>query len=466
MAAFAPVLAAALAVLAASFPPPGEASPVGADPGPATTQAAEAPAAPTGLPAPPASALDPATDDTANAGSVAGPEPVPPETSGDGSAAPAPAAAGASPRASRVSAESAWESALPGAPLADPVVVARPGADPLIVLALAGSLQARFAADGSVAWERDLDGRGLAALPVDTAERTFLGWAGVREGSGWLHILDATDGRTLADGPLEAVPSGPPTAVAPAGGAAPLWYVPLEDGRVAVAGSDAKVSGWFAIDGAIDAPLLTWRNAVLAVGGDPPRLVAIGSPARRARRTDIDPDTARAGGPHLFGAGDRTFVAWHCRQRAGGIVRCRQEWLQKLGGSVTAPPLVREDAVIVASWDTHLYSFHPDNGHLLWRTHAGPRLTTSPVPWDDELFAIVPAGSAEVLFFRYADGAPAGSVEGDALETFLTAPARAGDTLVVTLLLSPSQSPAVRAYRLTVAPRRGDDGAPVDGAPR
>jgi hypothetical protein len=200
----------------------------------------------------------------------------------------------------------------------------------------------------------------------------------------------------------------------------------------------------------VASPLVTLDGRALALVGQPRDLISLAAPARRPAARGLKPGTIAVAGGMLFAAGDRSVEAWRCRVRSTGAVSCRLQWRQKLGGAVTAPPLSTGDQVFVGSWDTHLYAFDRRSGHLLWRTRAGRRLAAPLLRWSDFLAAAAD-GVALVQFFRADNGAPAGEIQGQENEIFISGVAREGDILVTPVLPFPSLRPALRAYRVDIA---------------
>lgn len=377
-------------------------------------------------------------------------------------------AAPAAPPPANATGALAWEQPLSGKPVAPPRVIALPGAPTLVLLALEGSIEARRADDGVLAWQRtDLNGAGLMDEPPVIVDGVpVLGWTGVAGGpTARLILLRATDGTTQLEAPVPARPLGPPAPVFFGTSGAPWWYVPVEGARAAVLLPDGSLREFAATPGEIHPPIFAFGTHALASVGEEHRVVAVGSP-RWAGPRHVEPRTHRVMPPFLYAAGARNVQAWTCRARQSGGVRCRQRWRQVLGGTVTAPPLVTPEAVFVGSWDTHLYAFLPDNGHLAWRVQTGARIATPPLFWDDTHIAVLAEGDPLVQFYTIALGRPAGRVSGPPNDVFVAGIARAGDRLVVPALADPTFAPVLRAYDVTFkAPEKKEPAPKKPGEP-
>ncbi len=373
----------------------------------------------------------------------------------------APAAAPAPP-APAASGTLAWESPLPARPVAAPRTVVVPGGT-VVLVPLLDAVEARRPEDGALLWAlRGRSGYGLMdGDPVLLDGLPVLAWAGVGEdGLAQLIVFAVTDGHALAVWPLPAAPTGPPTPLVASRAARPTWYVPF-DTSVLVIGPDGALVERIDLGGPISPPLFTVKDRIVAAVGAAPRLVSVAG-RRTAAKDGLYPETRRLDGDRLYGSDERSFAAYRCRAGGRGV-SCRQTWRQFVGGSIKAPPVVVDGAVVVGSRDTNLYAFARKNGHLLWRTRTGSRLGTPVVRWDHDTLATVAESSNRVLFFRSESGQAAGAIEAPPSDVFVAGLTRAGDVLVVPALAFPEFPPVLRGYTVTfAAPAAKHEAKPAD----
>jgi len=110
-------------------------------------------------------------------------------------------------------------------------------------------------------------------------------------------------------------------------------------------------------------------------------------------------------------------------------LRCHEDWSQPLGATVTAPPAVSGSRVFVGSWDTFLYAFDTDTGHLLWRQRVEFRLRTGLIVDSGSIVAGIrePAG---LRMFAADTGQPSGRIDLPRGEVLPHGPALAGGRLI------------------------------------
>lgn len=363
----------------------------------------------------------------------------------------APVDTGAPPPPARVAAQVGWSVALPATPLGPVRVVDQTPRGSLLIVPFPAAISAHDGSDGTLVWTRsDLPGGGLMAGDAVAVEgRPAFGWAGtLGNDPGRLIVIAAADGTALLDVPLGSPPVGAPLPLSD-GGRAPQWFVPVAGGVVLVVAPTGQIEERIVAGRAeIAPPLAVVEGRVVAFVGPHRRLVALAAPGRLESPRLLAPTTVATGPRRLFAAQSRQLVSWSCRSLPRAGVRCRTDWRQRAGAEIGSAPLVLNAAVIAASRDSFLYAFRPDNGHLVWRVATPGRLTQTPLPWD-ELLAVAPIRARQIGFYRAADGAFAGTVESGEDEVFLTAPARSGSDLVVTVSVPQVEAPReLRSYRI------------------
>ncbi|UCF66187.1 MAG: hypothetical protein JSV80_10330, partial [Acidobacteriota bacterium] len=315
----------------------------------------------------------------------------------------------------------------------------------------ADAIEARDADEGTVLWRREgLDAAGLqTGSAISSKCGPAVGWAGQSPGDGQpvLALVCLESGDDQFRTPLERPPVGPPQRVR--GG----WVVPLEAGRLGRYDADGQPLGVQTLPAPISPPLVELLGLSAAWIGSPTRLLPLGPHRRRGLPRAVDPQTVLVDGEWVFAAGDREFAAWRCRRGKGRRLRCHRQWRQRVGASVTAPPILTEELVLVPCWDTFVYAFQRRSGHLVWRARDSHRLKRAGLVWDESV-GFVPAASARVRFVWMADGQAAASVRGSDGEVFLTGAARDGNRLLVPTLTFPAEEFVLRVWELELDPDR------------
>lgn len=352
-----------------------------------------------------------------------------------------------------VEAATAWEVELSETPVQPVRAISLEGGLDGLLVAYENAIEARRAVDGALVWRREgLGGAGLmSGPPVVIQGVATLGWSGVgADGQARFALLAVSDGSERSRTLLDTPPLGAPWPQSDGASAGPQWYVPLAGGVVLVIdpqgrGQERLIAG----RGEISPPLIEIEGRVCAFVGPHRRLVALASVGRLEAPRLLSPVTAVAGRRRLFAAQAASVVAWHCRALTRRGLRCGTAWRQPTGAPVTAPPLVADDLLFVPSWDSFLYAFRQDNGHLLWRVATQGRLSATPLAWD-ELLAVAPQRSKAIGFYRARDGASAGQIDAGTDEVFLSAPGRIDDRLVIAVSSARADRPRMlRAYSLS-----------------
>ena len=343
----------------------------------------------------------------------------------------------------------AWEAPLDAIPLGAPRLVPGAAGAATALLRLPARVEARNVADGSLAWARaDLAGAGLADCPpAPTPLGPALAWTGTLPAGPRLLLLAPSDGRTLAEIPLEAAPAGPPTPVGDADGT--VWYVPLAEGKVAVLGPEGKNGGWFSLGREIEPPFAAVAGHALALVRPSMEMIVVGAPSAKPLARGVVPGTVVAAGARVFFGADRAVAALRHRQGKAEPVG-KEVWRQRLGGAITAPPLPLADRVLAASWDTNVYAFRAVNGHELWRTSIGSRVEAPLALFKERFVLALAAGSATIRLLDAEKGSLVGKIEGAPDDVFLAGAAADGDLVVVPALAAPAQTTVLRGYKATL----------------
>jgi hypothetical protein len=358
---------------------------------------------------------------------------APPDESGDGSPIAAPAAP-----------EPVWEVTLPATPTAAPEPV-RQGSH--LLLALEGRLELRAAEDGTLIWSRALPPGAFVTLGAEPSEgeSRLVAWCWSRGRLGGLEVVGLAEGTTRWTARLPEPPRGP--ALAPVRSGKP-WLVPLTR-RVALVDDEGRARPGPELDGPIVPPLLRVAGQPVAAleGG---RVQPLVLSRRKLTAREVDPGTAAARDGALFTVTSRTLRAWRCRVTRSDRLRCSEDWSQRLGAVVTAPPALVGEKVIVGSWDTFLYAFDGDTGHLRWRRRVERRLR-SRLLIDGPLVAVAIREPAQVRVFELDAGRSVRSVRLPPEEVLPFGPARAGAHLITASVHSLDDRALLRAWPWTEA---------------
>jgi outer membrane protein assembly factor BamB len=225
--------------------------------------------------------------------------------------------------------------------------------DELVFVPLAGAIEAREAATGSVRWRAAVEGKLSAALVWQN------GWLVVPTDRGGVVMLRAADGQRLW---AQDLPAPVRTRAKLTGD---RIYVGLENGEVRALRLETG------------API--WTRAL------------------KARPTTLAPLDDR-----VFVGGDDKFL--YCLSAKNG----KQNWRWRTGGAIVGTPVFDKDNVYFLSLDNVLRALDRGDGHQVW--HAG--LTFRPL--DGPYLAdkrLVVAGLSQLHAFRAGDGTEAGEVD-------------------------------------------------------
>lgn len=348
--------------------------------------------------------------------------------------------------------EQVWQLPLPS-PLAEAPRPLHLGGRPFLLLAYPEALELRHAEDGSLVWRReDLGAGGLQReAPSLTAAGWVLGWAG-REGesSPRLVVFDLRTGEDRAVLDLPQPPSGPPRP-RPRSDAFPRWDLPVGEEFIITIDSDGRLLTTARLAAPVAPRLFSLGGRLAAITGKEQRLVLPFSNGSKLRARGLEPETLTIDGNWIWGSSGRAFEAWRCRENRRGNLRCRRRWRQLLGGSVTASPTLTPTLVLVASWNTFLYAFQRENGHLLWRVGSGLRLPRSPRVAGK--MVLVVAGGREVQAYHIDSGGPAGRLPARPSEHFPLGLSVADGLFFVPAMTVPMGKMTLRAFRISAEPK-------------
>jgi len=219
--------------------------------------------------------------------------------------------------------------------------------------------------------------------------------------------------------------------------------------RVAIVDDEGGVRPGRRVPDPIVPPLLRVAGHPAAVL-DSGRLVPL--TLRSSRRTPerMAPDTTAVRGGEVFSVSSRRLHAWRCRVTGSRRLRCYEDWSQPVGAAVTAPPVIAGDRVVIGSWDTFLYAFDVDTGHLLWRRRVERRLQTRLLR-ADRLLMVGLRDPARVSVFALNDGAEVFDVPLPEGEVMFLGPSKAGDRLITVSVSALDDRPLLRAWPWTAA---------------
>jgi hypothetical protein len=293
--------------------------------------------------------------------------------------------------------EPVWEITLPAAPTAAPRAVA---SGERVLLALEERLELRDAEDGGLIWSRVLPPGAFVSVgePLEEGGPGVAAWTWSHGDAGGLEVVGLARGGTRLETKLPEPPLGP--ALPPALAGEP-WLVPLLD-RIAVVGDDGRPRPGPELAGTMIPPLLRVAGQPVAALENG-RLQPLSLPTGRRTARNVEPGAAVTWDGELYAVRDRTLRAWRCRVTRRERLRCYEDWSQRLGAAVTAPPAIAGELVIVGSWDTFLYAFDRDTGHLRWRRRVERRLR-SRLLIDGPLVAVAIRDPAQVRAFQAAGG--------------------------------------------------------------
>jgi hypothetical protein len=337
-----------------------------------------------------------------------------------------------------------WEIELPSEPVA-PVSVVRGGED--LLVAMEGRLELRSVSDGAVRWSRKLPPGAFVSVAGSAGGATAraVAWTWSQGDEGAMELAGLASGATRWRATLPEPPVGP--ALPPASDGDP-WLVPLMR-RVAIVDGEGRVRPGRKVPDPIAPPLLR-------VAGHPAAVLNSGRLApltlRPSRRVpgQMAPETTAVRGGEVFSVSSRRLHAWRCRVTGSGRLRCYEDWSQPLGAAVTAPPVIAGDKVVVGSWDTFLYAFDVDTGHLRWRRRVERRLQTR-LLLADRLLVVGLRDPARVDVFSLKDGAEVFGVRLPDGEVMSFGPSEAGGRLITVSVSALDDRPLLRAWPWTAA---------------
>jgi hypothetical protein len=335
--------------------------------------------------------------------------------------------------------EPVWEITLPAAPTAAPLAVA---SGERVLLALDGRLELRDAEDGGLVWSRVLP-PGAFVSAAESPEQSAPGvaaWTWSKGTAGGLEVVELARGGTRLEAELPQPPLGP--ALPPARAGEP-WLVPLPD-RIAVVGDDGRPRPGRELAGTVIPPLLRVAGQPVAALDDG-RLQPLSLPTNRRTARNVEPGASVTWDGQLYAVRERTLRAWRCRVTRGERLRCSEDWSQRLGAAVTAPPAIAGELVVVGSWDTFLYAFDRDTGHLRWRRRVERRLR-SRLLIDGPLVAVAIRDPAQVRAFQLADGGNVLEIGLPPEEVLPFGPSAAGSHLLTTSVNALDERAVLRAW--------------------
>lgn len=231
--------------------------------------------------------------------------------------------------------------------------VAPAAGDDLVFLVVADAIEARRAADGSVAWRLPFGDQLAVPLEWDT------GWLVAATSTGSILALRAVDGALLWRHDLGTAASARPAL------GADRVYVPLSDGRVVAL--------------ALENGTVLWEHKL---GGG---------------ATDVLPLEDRL----FVGSKDNFFYC--LRTRDGG-----REWRWRTGADIIGRPAVDENNVYFVSLDNVLRALHRTSGVQQWKRVLPLRPTSGVIKAGDTL--IVSGFATSLPGFSAKDGTPAGTI--------------------------------------------------------
>ncbi len=320
----------------------------------------------------------------------------------------------------------AWSYALPGQPVAAPLVIGN------VVLvasqesgrgAQGGVLRALGLTNGQVQWEQRFPNAvmgGIARIS-ETQALVSLPSLGHSPGESALVAVDVA-GRILWHAPCDAdqisAPSGCSSVAAVAGNGKTLVlvdaatgelhgvslpvdvalvapacdgasvYVPCRAPTLLALNIDGDLRWRFDVDGVLSGVQI---NQTPAVVGD--RVIAVlSSGAVIALACDtgslvweanVGPRGKRLTAPIVDGR--RLYVGARDGVYALGLENGEQQWVFRTGAYVSAPPILSGDMLCFAGNDRHLYGLDPRNGQLLWKTAMSQETKMSPALADGDV---------------------------------------------------------------------------------
>jgi len=323
--------------------------------------------------------------------------------------------------------QSVWSFALPGQPMAAPLVLGN------VVLvasqesgrgAQGGVLRALGLTNGQVQWEQRFPNAvmgGIARIS-DAQVLVSLPSLGHSPGESALVAVDIS-GRILWHAPCDAdrisAPSGCGPVAAVAGNARTLVildalsgellnsvsmpvdvalvapacdgttvYVPCRAPTLMAVGVDGDLRWRFDVEGVLSGvqinqtPAVTGERviAVLSSGTVIALACATGAPVWEAH---VGPRGKRLTAPIVDGR--RVYVGARDGVYALGLDNGEQQWVFRTGSYVSAPPVLSGDVLCFAGNDRHLYGLDPRNGQLLWKTAMSQETKMSPALADGDV---------------------------------------------------------------------------------
>ncbi len=324
----------------------------------------------------------------------------------------------------------------------------------LIIVPLEEEIAAFDAATGRELWRRSgLEGGGLIRhAPPLLFDGPVLGWAGRdAEEQGVIEVLSALDGRTLWKSTLPAIPVGPPLAGRSGVRHPPAWFVPAEEGQILVLDNRGELVERVRMGESIHPPLIAVDRSVIADVGDggARRMVIVGALSRRRARLPFVTKKAAVSKDDLaFSLGRRVHML-RCRTEPLTKARCRPRWKQSSGASMGRPLFFDDFRVIVPSWDSFIYAFRRDNGHMLWKrgTNVRPSHLTRFTAY---LIISTAESSARVDLLHAVNGTVAGSFQAEPLETIAGAGIALPNAFIAAVERPPMETHLLRRWHLEI----------------
>ena len=343
----------------------------------------------------------------------------------------------------------AWETVVDQSPARPPIEVPVGNDRSAMLLAGPDGIEARDLEGGAQIWSRaDIGAHGLQTAPLLFADgRAVAGWTGQdADGKPVLRVIDLGSGKDLLVQALPEPALAPPLP-RPTSAGLPRWSVLLDDQTIVTFDRDGRRLAGQTLAGPVYPRLWSLLSHPTALSRDGHRLLLPFLAAQRLRPRDLVAETIAIDGRWLLAAGDRWFAAWRCRENRRGRIRCRRQWKQSLGGTVSVPAQVAGKTILVSCQDTFIYAFRRDNGHLLWRRATGRRLSRPAMVRGD--LVITAVGDTEVQAFDLDTGQSAGTLDLPPGEHLATAPGLAGDLLLLVTHTMPESVVRLRTYALS-----------------
>lgn len=159
--------------------------------------------------------------------------------------------------------------------------------------------------------------------------------------------------------------------------------------------------------------VVSLRDGVAVVPGDPAAAAEVRERDEAIDTTEQTEWVVSPGGGWRFRAEPSGRIV--AEKRRSESSRWRRAWRLRVAGGTPSPPLLVGRRLLFASLDDQVYCVRADNGHRIWATDLGERVSRTPILWRDhvggedrladlDLLLVVPDGGGALVALDAYDG--------------------------------------------------------------